>query len=184
MTIRDIRRKKGISLRALAGTTGLTRGYLSKIERAKGMPPVSTLQTIAYALGTDLADLLPVRTTPSGASKGSRNIEIVRGGKSRMSRKDGDADYAYRPLLASYQNKQMCPVLMSVPKGSTKPYTHDSEEFGFVLSGTVTLRYEGEAYELKPDDAFYFDSRVPHSFANDDEKEAVVLVVNFNYRRF
>ena len=184
MTIRNLRRKKGISLRMLAKTTGLTRGYLSKIERAKRAPPVSTLQTIAYALEVDLADLLPVRTPINGETQGTRNIEIVRNGKAKAPLDDGNGNYNYRPLLASYQNKQMCPVLMALPKGHTKTYTHDSEEFGFVLSGHFALQYEGRVYELGANDAFYFDSRVPHAFVNDEDKEALILVVNFNYRRF
>ena len=56
--INKLRKKRKITLEKLADLTGLTKGYLSKIERAKKAPPYSTLNKIAMALGVDAAFFL------------------------------------------------------------------------------------------------------------------------------
>ena len=56
--IKGLRKQKRITLQKLADLTGLTKGYLSKIERSKKAPPYSTLSKIAHALRVDTAFLL------------------------------------------------------------------------------------------------------------------------------
>ena len=53
--ISNLRKQKGITLQELAEMTGLTKGYLSKIERSEKAPPYSTVNRIAIALGVDHA---------------------------------------------------------------------------------------------------------------------------------
>ena len=53
--INTLRKKRKMTLEKLADLTGLTKGYLSKIERSKKAPPYSTLNKIAIALGVDAA---------------------------------------------------------------------------------------------------------------------------------
>ena len=48
--LRDIRTKKGFSLRALAESSGLNANTLSLIENGKISPSVSTLQQLSLAL--------------------------------------------------------------------------------------------------------------------------------------
>ena len=51
--IGSLRKKRKMTLDKLAELTGLTKGYLSKIERSKKAPPYSTLNKIAIALGVE-----------------------------------------------------------------------------------------------------------------------------------
>lgn len=55
--IRELRTKKGESLEALAGEAGITKNMLSLIERGEGNPSWTTVEGIADALGTSVADL-------------------------------------------------------------------------------------------------------------------------------
>ena len=57
-TIRSLRLSKKISLDILSKLSGLSPGYLSKVERSEKAPPLSTLNKIALALGTELSYLL------------------------------------------------------------------------------------------------------------------------------
>ena len=52
--IKKLRIARGYTLAQFANLTGFTKGYLSKIERAKQPPPVSTLQVLSKALEKDL----------------------------------------------------------------------------------------------------------------------------------
>jgi mannose-6-phosphate isomerase-like protein (cupin superfamily) len=53
--------------------------------------------------------------------------------------------------------------------------THESEEGGVVISGSVELTVNGQVYLLGAGDAYYFDSRLPHRFRNTG-KETCKLV--------
>ena len=44
--------------------------------------------------------------------------------------------------------------------------SHQGEEAGIVIRGHLALEVDGRRYELGPGDAYRFDSRRPHSFAN------------------
>ena len=56
--VRDIRRVRGLSQRQLAGRMHVPRTYISKIENAKAMPTLSSLQRLAQALEVDICALL------------------------------------------------------------------------------------------------------------------------------
>lgn len=55
--IRAIRREQGLLLRDIAHRTGLSVGYLSRLERGEAGASDDTLRRIADALGVDPADL-------------------------------------------------------------------------------------------------------------------------------
>ena len=182
MNLRGLRRNKKISLPQLAKVTGFSKGYLSKIENSDRLPPVSTLQRIAYALDMDFMKLLDQAPRAEAAR---RDIDIVHAGElAEQGRAETSGGYRYASLLHRHFNHQMTPFLMLVEKGKTEVFSHDSEEFCHVLEGAFTLRYGGQSYELGKGDSFYFDSRIEHSFVNDHDATVRILAVNYNYRRF
>jgi transcriptional regulator with XRE-family HTH domain len=52
--IRDQRKARRITLENLAKKTGFTRGYLSKIENSRKVPPIGSLARIAQALDLEI----------------------------------------------------------------------------------------------------------------------------------
>jgi quercetin dioxygenase-like cupin family protein len=62
--------------------------------------------------------------------------------------------------------------------GSEGAYSHQGEEVGFVIAGTVELSVDGRLYRLEPGTSFYFDSRLPHSYINLGASEAKIFWVN------
>ena len=60
--VSELRQARGYTQDRLAAETGFTKGYLSKIENSKVIPPIGTLVKIAQALRTDLAELLETET--------------------------------------------------------------------------------------------------------------------------
>lgn len=186
MDLRNIRRNKNISLSQLAKMTGFSKGYLSKIENSDRFPPVSTLQGIAYALDMNLMELLGNQRSENICSNKQKcNIDIVRSSETlgkNLSVTSGG--YKYKSLLHHHHNHQMSPFLMLVEKGKTEIFSHDSEEFCYILEGSVILNYDGEKYELKKGDNFYIDSRIKHSFVNSNDETVQIIAVNYNYRRF
>ena len=178
--IKELRLAKGLTLDQLAAIADLSKGYLSKIERSSSPPPFSTLEAIAQAFEMDVSDFFD---KPVPDKQATRNIDIV-----RHSGKDGfipsSGGYGFRPMVNSSHNKYMSPFLIEIPAGETGNLKHDGEEFVYLVSGEVELVYEKEIYRLSTGDSFYLDSRIKHKFINNRKETAVLLAVNYNYRRF
>ena len=56
---RALRLAAGLSQRELARLAIMSRKYVQQIEYGKANPTVETVALLAYALGCDLADLMP-----------------------------------------------------------------------------------------------------------------------------
>ena len=50
--------------------------------------------------------------------------------------------------------------------GSGESYTHEGEEFLYVLRGELAITLEKKEYRLKTGDSFYFESATPHHWKN------------------
>jgi transcriptional regulator with XRE-family HTH domain len=78
--VRTARTSQGISQRALADRSGLSRSYLCDIERGRGaQPSVATIDKLANALGASRADLLRVAgiLEPSGRPRDERECRFL-----------------------------------------------------------------------------------------------------------
>jgi transcriptional regulator with XRE-family HTH domain len=178
--LRSLRKARGLTLPALASAAGITKGYLSKIERSASPPTFSTLQAVTAVLEADLPDLLEVHMRKFD----SPNIEVHRPGAGDWQESKGRGGYSYLPLVHHYRNKYLSPFLMKLKPGSTSFFEHDGEEFLYQLSGIVELEYEGRQHLLKEGASVYLDSRIKHRFHNRTKTVALLLAVNFVYRRF
>lgn len=74
--IRKNRLDQGISQRALADRSGLSRSYVCDIERGRGAEPsMTTLDKLAAALGTSRADLMAAAGLIEPQAKGQESDE-------------------------------------------------------------------------------------------------------------
>jgi transcriptional regulator with XRE-family HTH domain len=161
--IREARRSKRYTLEQLAQMIGLTKGYLSRIERSDKVPPFATVQLIADALGLDITELLG----KNADHMDSRNISIFRNTDNLNDEgAENDPIYSFKPLIHEYRNKYMSPFLFKIKIGTSNVMKHDSEEFVFVIDGEIELNYEGKTYLIKKGDSFYLDSRLNHLYTN------------------
>lgn len=182
--LKRIRKARGLTLEELAVRTNLTKGYLSRVENDRRSAPVSTLQSLAVALRVDMSELLEGTAASHSHSDGLDIVKADDKAEQGVPSVATGGGYSYKPLVTNLKSKYMSPFLMVVEKGETGVFSHDSEEFGHLVSGEVELDYEGERYQLGTGDSFYLDSRKHHKLINKQEKPAVILAVNFNYRRF
>jgi transcriptional regulator with XRE-family HTH domain len=58
LRLRQLREKKGLSVRALAEKAGVDWSAINRIELGKTKPRLDTLERLAKALGVGLRDLL------------------------------------------------------------------------------------------------------------------------------
>ena len=52
---------------------------------------------------------------------------------------------------------------------------HEGEECGYVLEGTLTLRLNGQNYEINKGDSVYFESSMPHKYMNLQKEDCISI---------
>ena len=56
--LRELRKKKGLKLVALANKSGVSLAYVSEVERGRKLPSLEVLDRLAGALGLSILDVL------------------------------------------------------------------------------------------------------------------------------
>lgn len=183
--IKLLRNRRNMTLENLAELTGLTRGYLSKIERSKKAPPYSTLNRIAIALGVDVVLLLDGSLQHTGDARISFTKKHERKVVERSnSLSEGSLyDYTYAALASDKSGKNMEPYVIEPAFSEQAMFQHEGEELLFVLEGKHQFTYDGKKYFMEEGDCVYFDADVPHTGKSLGKKKAKVLAVMYNYRR-
>jgi transcriptional regulator with XRE-family HTH domain len=166
--LRAVRKQRGLTLAILAEQTGLTKSYLSKIERRQSTPSIAVALKVARALDVDVAQLFSDRTADE---------TIV------VDRADGrSCDGGHYCLLApNLLGKAMSPFVVRPPAALDDPMpAHPGQEFVFVHAGTVELEYGDHAVTLATGDSAYFDASVSHRLQAVDAAHTEVVVVAYN----
>ena len=85
-----------------------------------------------------------------------------------------------RWLVTNAQKNALEPILVTLrPGASTEPDDpHEGEEFGYVLSGTITLLCGEQKHRVRRGDAFYFRPTGVHYLTNSGKTEGKVLWVS------
>ena len=171
--IKASRINKKFTLEQLANQTGFTRGYLSRIEKSEKSPPLSTLGTIARALGITISFLV-------GEEDHQTSISIVKKGGRPLIARDGNAlEYSYEAVAHTFPHKKMEPFILTLPLKPKKKtfHQHDGEEILFVLEGTMKFLHGNREYLIEEGDCLYFDSSFPHFGESVGRMEAKCFMV-------
>src|ERR1700684_3961697 len=165
--LRQLRARRRLSLAQVAEAVGISVGFLSALERSQMSGSIGTLRKLARFYKTNILDFFDA----SGTSR--RQVRPAE-------RKVLEAGNGVRMELLAWGNTVMEAHLFRIAPeaGSGDPYTHDGEEFLYVLRGDLEITVEDELYRLKPGDSFYFESATPHRWRNPGRKETWVLWIN------
>jgi len=174
--IKAFRKERGITLDQLARQTGLSKGYLSKVEKSDKAPPVSTLGNIARALHVTISALLSEETQRT-------SLCLVRKEERPFVTRDGTAfGYAYEAVAYKYPNRVMEPFVLTLPVGPKKRtfFQHEGEEILFMIQGTMKFTHGAEEHIAHEGDCLYFDSGIPHFGESMGDEEVKCFMVMCN----
>ena len=177
--IKKVRLEKNLSQEKLASLSGLTKGYISKIEKSDRSPPLSTLSKIANALDTDIALL----TAEELEFPEDMNLCIVRKGEGKKISSGSLEGYHYEALAFKKRGKNMEPFVLLPGFDERAIFIHEGEEFMYILEGIHEFIYNNKKYVLNEGDSIYFDSRVPHTGRSIGKQRAKILAVMYSYKR-
>lgn len=165
--LKQLRIRNDLTLEELASRSELTKGFLSQVERNLTSPSVSTLEDILEALGTNLAMFF----------KESKEEQIVFHEEDFFV--DEQEDYTIHWIIPNAQKNEMEPIYLTLHTGAKSQMidSHDGEEFGYVLSGHVTLVNGDKEYNLKKGETFYISGKYLHYLKNTAKSDATILWV-------
>jgi len=173
--IKKLRKEKGLILRELAEKSNLSIGYISLVERGLTSISLTSLKNIAAALDANSNEFfqssLPVQE------------RVVRGYNLGSFKLLGSKN-VYQSLTGDIprDEQKIEPVLVTILPGQQEenvlPYSHEGEEFGYVLEGVMTFIIENRRYDLNPGDSLHIPSQTPHNWANFTNKLVRLLYVN------
>ncbi|MCX8022579.1 MAG: cupin domain-containing protein [Syntrophorhabdaceae bacterium] len=167
--IKMLRQAKSLTQEELAVRAGLTKGFISQVERNLTSLSVESLIGILDALDEK----------PSTFFSGGFEEKIVFKQKDRVDL-EHEGVKIFQILVPAAQNRQMDPALLEldVNEKTQEDGPHEGEEFGYVLSGSIELVFGGKSYKLKKGECFYFKASKKHYIANRRNSKACVLWVS------
>ncbi|MCG8533183.1 MAG: XRE family transcriptional regulator [Desulfovibrionales bacterium] len=174
--IQKRRKEQGLTLAKLAQKTGLTKGYLSKVEHARKAPPYATLEKIARALDTQAPDLID----PARAPATPLDLFLSRNKTRKKSQLKG---YGIQSLAREKPGKNMVPLVITPPFETPRVYSHPGEAMIYVLEGNLEFTHGIQTHVLNPHDSVYFDADIPHGAKSLGKHRARALVVLYFYKR-
>ncbi|PKV88992.1 XRE family transcriptional regulator [Streptomyces sp. TLI_146] len=165
--LRDLRRRRGLTLEAAAPRAGLSPAHLSRLETGARQPSLPMLLALARTYGTTVSELLgemPPEREP-----------VIRGGRAEPAEADG---WTYH--RAGHPGRAMQALRVEVPYGTQRELVrvHPGEEWLYVLSGRLRLTLGDAAHELDPGDSAHFDSLTPHRISAVSHGGAAFLFVH------
>ncbi len=187
--IRAERSRKGISLRSLARSVGLSPSLISQIETGKCQPSVSTLYAITTALGVSVQDVFGEAMASGGPAAAGQPADPAAA--------DGELPEPGGPVVCPpqrdvleldsgvvWQRLGRVPgshvdfLLVSyAPGGCSSPagrlMQHAGTEYGYLIQGELTVTLGPRSHRLMPGDAVSFASATPHSYRNEGTVPAV-----------
>jgi transcriptional regulator with XRE-family HTH domain len=166
--LRSTRIAQGLTLAQVAESTGLSKGFLSRLERDETSPSVATL-----------VQLCQVLSLPVGALFAEPEIQHIR--RADAPRINLGGVRAEEHLMSPRGEERVQLLRSSLEPGAhggADLYTVNCDvEVVHVISGAVTVRFADRSVRLEPGDALTFPGREPHTWTADDDAPAEVAWV-------
>jgi transcriptional regulator with XRE-family HTH domain len=166
--LREQRRLLNLTLQEVADRAGITKGFLSEIERDKAVPSVSTLMRLRDALSLSISSLF--RSSLPRVVRSTERQIIPFGGEGIVC-----------SLVSARDAHRMTVIWADLEPGGrsgAEPHSLDAdEEIIIVVSGALEISVAGgEAHRLRAGDSFNFDPRLPHRYENPSASQVARVV--------
>lgn len=167
--VKSLRKQKKLSILQLSEQANVSTGLISQIERGLVVPSVVSIWRIAQALDTNISYFFD-------DEKKKDRVIIRKDDHKKIIMNKGNGIYQ---LLSPDNDHHLIDFVKITLKGGElyekESLTHEGEECGFVLSGTLTVQLNGEDYVLYEGDSIYFNSNLPHKYLNFDKEDCVSI---------
>ena len=110
----------------------------------------------------------------------TRNGEVKKGTSFSNKASSTRLNLDFFPLASDKSGRHMEPFIVEINPSTSSDFvqsSHEGEEFIYVLSGKIEIKYGKDIYALSVGDSIYYDSVVDHHVHAADESPAKILAV-------
>ncbi|MDO5350233.1 MAG: helix-turn-helix domain-containing protein [Lachnospiraceae bacterium] len=152
--LKELRVLKGLTQEELADRAELSKGFISQVERDLTSPSIATLMDILQCLGTTIGEFF----------NETLEEQIVFGKGDYFEKNDTEYRNNIKWIIPNAQKNTMEPLLLTLEAGgATYPDNpHEGEEFGYVLSGSISIHLGNKVYKAKKGESFYYVADKKH----------------------
>ncbi len=185
--IREMRKRRGLTLKEVAEATGYTIGHISQIERDLKSPSLVALRKIAACLKCSevwlIMDDSELSAKSSEEGKKSKESYLMRK-ENRIPMKIPEIDVSYSIFtpskLPNTQEAQMTGLIVRLKPNTwvtEKMISHGNyDESLLLLKGELELRIDNSTYMIYEGDSFYIPKNCLHNYLNTSNEEATIIV--------
>ena len=174
--VKELRKKREMTLKDLSSSCSLSVGFLSQLERGMTSIAIDSLEVIAHSLGVDLEFFFDFNKKESGID------QIVRSyNRDAIAITDKIIQHNLSSDMKAFNlYPRLIDIMPFTDNGSynLQLYSHEGEEFIFVLEGVLTLIIEEEEFILYPGDSTTFNSTKPHNWKNETNCITKIICVH------
>ncbi len=167
--IKELRLAAELTQEELGTRAQLTKGFISQLENDQSSISVDSLLELLDALGISISQFFEDDTETDRIQFGPADRLLLndRGAKN------------FEMLIPGSTNMLMDPISITLFPGESLEFEepHNGEEFGYVLSGRLTIKYGSRTIAIKKDECFYFESSKPHQFSNNGKNKTTIIWV-------
>lgn len=171
--IKHLRLRQQKTQQQIADECNISKSLLSKIENGQTSSAIATLSKISKALNVSLSWLLE--------DKPEQDIVLLPRSQRQSKIGDEHMGYSYELLANRSPFTRVEPTIVYVtPKDVNlrkEKYTHEHDEFIYILRGKIELSYNGNSYLMEEGDTAFFKGTKPHLFVPVDNEGAEVLTL-------
>ncbi len=174
--LRELRRSRGMSLRALARKSGCSPSFLSQVEQGKTSPSLVSAKRICRAFDMLVSEFLALNTERRTAR------HVPKCNPSQPVTKWPGASLHH--LLPATEQTSFSMLVLELPPGGQTPWRaakRTMQELGVILTGTVVFQAGNESKRMGRNDAVHFDLLNRHRWINAGQNHARVLLLNPNF---
>ena len=165
--VRQLRLQRGISLSAVAQAIGVSKGFLSNLERSRCQASTKVMSDLARYYRVTGFSLIE-SCQPSGPLLTARDRKILSGMPGVQVEQLAFGRIAIEPQLFH----------IDPGAGTQQAYGHGGEEFVFIIRGQLKIEMDGREFQLKAGDSFSINSKTPHRWRNPGQTKTLALWIS------
>jgi len=166
-SLRATREEQSLTLEQAAELSGISKSHLSRLESSERQPSVSALLALSAAYGVPVGAFFGETGSAAAMATWAPDQPRRRANGLHIATCSG---YAGSGLIDALR------VTVRPDRTPPTPTRHTGEEWLYVLSGILTLEYDGELHHLAAGTAAHFNAELPHRLGAAHSTAEVLLV--------
>lgn len=173
--LRAARKRRGLTLEQLAQATGLSKGYVSRVERDRSSPTVHAVAAMCDTLGIAVGELF--RSARTELVQLSDAPRVSFGGR-------GIREWMVSPRAEHRLQVLRAEIDPGASSGDDLYGVECEVELVHLMEGQLDIAFPGTDYRLLAGDTVTFPGSEPHSWRNPGDETAIALfVLTYQTRR-